>query len=337
MKNLKKILTSCIIILSLSFYSAHAESSGRGPLKVSNRFPTHLMFLTPVPQAPPDIKKGGFSFDFSADYSSIFVNDESGSWRSVMDMEMTVLDFALSCGLTDRLSLSARLPLVSMNGGFLDHFLSDYHDALGLPNYNREVRPDNEFSYFVQKDGKNWFKAEDGGLHLADSSLKLSYLFFEQNNGSHQARAALSYALKMPLGDEESGFGSGGWDHGVYIDYQLDAKKFTLHLGAGYALLSDPDTLGAEIEADNILSGFLGGAYKINEKWSALAQLNYYSSPLDEKTGIRQLDDDALEFAFGLAYQLSPEVSMELAFSEDFTRAAPDFTVHFGLSYGFGS
>jgi hypothetical protein len=64
--------------------------------------------------------------------------------------------------------------------------------------------------------------------------------------------------------------------------------------------------------------------------------MNCYTSPI-KNTGIYKLDNGSVELSFGLRYKVSTNVEAEFAFSEDITRAAPDFTLHSGIKYTFGS
>ncbi|GBC60607.1 hypothetical protein DENIS_1564 [Desulfonema ishimotonii] len=313
---------------------SQAGSSG-GPLQVQNRYPPHLMFLTPLPDGPDLPGNNRFETAFSVDYSSVNVNEKSAGWTALIDMEMTVLSFSLAYGLSDRLSVGLYLPLVSMSGGFMDNFLEDYHDTFGFPNYGREDRPKNSFAYSITKDGKDWFQARDNGLHLGESVVSAKYSLWDERRGDRFS-ATLAYALKLPTGDADRGFGSGGYDHAVSLLSRARFKALAVYLNAGFSILSDPDTLGADISACNIFSMLLGGEYLLNDKWSLLSQLNFYTSPLDEDTGISQLDNESLELSLGCLCRITPDVDFEFAFCEDLTRAAPDFTIHAGIRCRFG-
>lgn len=304
-----------------------------GPLHVRNQFPPHLMFLTPHPDSPGVVPEDRFKLSLSADYSSIFVNETSADWNTLIDMEMTVLDFLFEYGMTEYLTLSLDIPLISMDGGFLDGFLEDYHDTFGFPNYGREERPKNEFAYSLTKNGQEWFSAESGGLRLADGSISAKLSLTDEETGLFQKNrfsstsVSLAYTLKIPAGDEDAGFGSGGFDHGFSVLSQFRFPSFALYLNPSVFFLSDPETSGPDISVNTIFGMFAGGEYALSDSWTLAAQLNYYTSPF-ENTGISQLDDDSLELALGFICELTPAVSLEFAFCEDLTHSAPDFNIH---------
>ena len=321
----------------LFFPSNAAAAPGRGPLRIRNYHPPHLMFLMPAPAAPWDGKAGDWELTPGVAYAASFINEDSDRWRTVIDLEMTVLEFGLTAGLSRRLSLGADVRFASMSGGFLDGFLEDFHDAFGLPNYGRERRPENEFLYFIEKDGEQWLESEFGGMHLVDPSLSLEYLLTDRGDPrapEGRFTAGLSYALKLPLGDERAGFGSGHLDHRVALPLRWVGHPFALYLVPAFSFLADPDTAGADIRVRNVFGTFLSAEWAFARHWSVLAGLNFYTSPFEE-TGIEQFDDDSYQLDVGLIWNPAPDVRLELSFSEDLTRPAPDFALRMGLGYRF--
>lgn len=324
-----------LFIAGLLLISGNCAGDGRLP-HLANRFPPHLMFLTPGPISPETPDRGAFITGLFVDYSPVFVNDGSESWAAVVDMEMTTIEVSLEYGLTEKISLSVALPFVNMEDGFLDHFLNEYHDLLNVPDYNREFRPDNEFLYFIRDNGGQWFAAKEGGLHPADATLTAKYRLLDRRTGPFQTTLGAAYLLKLPLGDETNGFGGGRFDHGVSLMSRFTKDALSLHLNATYILLTDPDTIAADVRTENIYGVLAGIDYRLNPDWSLSAFVNWYTSPTADDTGIMQLDDDSVEIVFGLTRRLNEKSRLEFGFSEDLTQAAPDFTVHWGWVYEFG-
>ncbi len=324
----KGIIGTFIFLLGMQAVSLAA---GLGPLQTENRFTPHLMFLTPVPTAPMDLSGSRLQGALTVNYSSLFVNEESAHWSALIDMEMTILEGSLEYRLNRRVRVGIRLPLVSMNSGFMDSFLENYHHSLGVPDYGRETRPKNEFAYRLQKNGLDWISSRSGGLHLADSSIDLRVALL-RNEGELPLSADLQYVLKLPLGNAEQGFGSGKIDQGFFIPMQLDFSSWDIYLMPGIILPAKPDTLGADVHVNTMGSAFLGIDYALSPRWSAAAQINYYSSPL-ETTGIRPLDQGSFELALGAVRQMTAGTALEVAFCEDLSRSAPDFSLQVGLRF----
>jgi len=312
-----------------------ANGSEKGPLQVRNRFPPHLMFLTPMPDSPRVLKKNSIEAAFSMDYTSLYAHHVAEEWAVLMDMEMLVLDFSLAWGVTDALDLSVDVPLIQMSDGFLDRFLENYHGMFGFPNYGKEERPYDEFAYHIQKEDQDWFEADPGKFYLGETVLSAKLRLVGPKQNRH-FNSSLAYAIKLPTGDEKRGFGSGRIDQVITLLTQFRFAPVVLYLNPGYIFLADPKTLGPEVSVDDIFTMLAGIEFEVGEKWSLLAQVNTYTSMFKD-TGVPHLDQDSTELALGFSVQVSNRMNLEFAFCEDLTRAAPDFTVHTRLSYVFGN
>lgn len=323
------VFCGCLVLLSIFGHDAWAENE-KGPLRVKNHFTPHMMFLTPAPNSPESLDGGDFNLGFSADYSSVFVNDKSRDWEALVDMEMAVLEFNIEVGVFRYLSLAVNAPFINMNKGFMDDFLERFHDAFNFPNYGKEKRPKNEFGYILKKDDKDWIRSHEGGLYIGDVTVSAKIPLIRDSQNPYFS-SSFQYSLKTPTGDEDYGFGSGEFDHAFYLLNRISYKSFAFYLNPCAIILSDPKTQGAEISVRNIYGVFGGIEYMINESWSLLAQVNHYTAPL-ENTGIVQFDVDSTELTVGFIWQ-SDTIAFELAFCEDLTRAAPDFNVHAMLRF----
>ena len=329
---LKTWLLLCGLMVVLGLNLAFADEFG--PLHVKNRFPLYLMFLSPTPVGAHGLSAGELRSVLAVDYSAIYFSHANSQWDFLMDMEMTTFDLALAYGLTPRVTIRLEMPLVSMNGGFLDGFLENYHDALGLPNYGREERPKNTFGYHVANQGETWIDGDSDGFQWADMTFSLQYQLTRPNRRRNPWEAALMGRIKFPVGDTDRGLGSGNYDFGFYLPVQWSRPPWNIYFMPGVAMISDPDPPERRIEARNSYSFFAGVGYAYTERLNLLIQVNYMSSPL-ENTGISELDDGGLELALGFQYQLGRFWAMEFAFCEDLTRAAPDFTLHLGLTWRY--
>lgn len=311
---------------------AASATLDRSPLSVANRFPLHFIFLAPRPVSAQVPDQGALEAGLVMDYSSIYFDQHSENYAFLMDMETLVAELSLAYGLTERLGVRLQVPLVSMNSGFLDGFLESYHDALGLSNYGRENRPHDSFAYYMGRGGEPWVEGSAGEFGWADITLSAQWALFPAVQG-RRWQSSLMASIKAPTGDPDYGYGSGRWDAGLFMPTQWSFQRWTLHLMPGFIYHDDPETLGAEVAARESYSLFGGAAYHHNELWTWMAQLNYFSSPLEE-TGVARIDDGALELALGFRRILSRRWRIEFAFCEDpYTLAAPDFTVHLGLSW----
>ena len=321
-----------VAVLAVGTANVHAVEMG--PLHVPNRYPLYLMFLTPEPDTPKLIDSAQWQISLNADYTSVYINEQSSDWSVLMDMEMTITTLSLTYGLTSNVNLSLAMPWISMHAGFLDGPLGTYHELFGFPDYGRPDRPMNEYGYHISVNGEDWVAGQSGGLHLGETvfSAKLALTGVERSQGF---ASSLSAALKVPTGKVEQGFGSGGYDQALALLNRYRLSPVSFYLNPGYVWLSDPESIDADIQVDDMLTLLVGVEWEVFQNLSGLAQLNFMTSPLAH-TGIPQLDEDSLELVLGFCFVPTDNVILEVAFSEDLTRTAPDFTVHGEVRWTLG-
>ena len=233
-----------ILIVVGVFLTTSVRAADFGPLQLKNRFPFHLLFLTPRPLPSQVPSQGDLDAVLAADYSVVYFNHANRSWNFLMDMEMTTVDLSLTYGLMPGLALKAELPFVSMNAGFLDRFLEGYHDVLGVANYGREERPDNTFAYRISHDRKVWIEGESGRFEAADMTLAVQWQMFPERPQKNNWTGSFLFSLKVPSGDADKGMGSGQFDYGFFLNAAYLGDPWSYYLMAGAALHNDPDTRG---------------------------------------------------------------------------------------------
>ncbi len=320
-----------VVVLVVGTANVHAAE--RGPLRVQNRYPLYILFLTPAPDTPMLIEPDQWQISLNADYTSVYINEQSRDWSVLMDMEMTILDLGLTYGLTPRLNIALRGNWISMQAGFLDGPLGTYHEIFGFPDYGRPDRPMNEVGYHLTVDGEDWVDGESGGLHFGETviSAKLALRGSESSQG---LSSSLSATLKVPTGEPEQGLGSGNYDQALVLLNRYRLSPLSVYLNPGYVWLSDPESTEADVRVDDLLTLLVAVEWELFHNLSGLAQVNFMTSPLSH-TRIPQLDQNSLELALGFSYSASDRLVFEFAFCEDLTRTAPDFTIHGGVRWRF--
>lgn len=324
------------MVLGIGAMCGAAAAADYGPLQTINRFPLHMMVLTPRPVNAELPGRGALEATLALAYSNTFLDIRNEHWDIVIDMEMLVGELSMVYGVTDKLALRLEVPVISMQDGFLDGFLENYHDFLGVGNYGRDKRPKNEFSYQAAKDGRLWFQGESFGLRIGEISVSSQFALPAVKLGGHPLSSAVLGTLKIPVGDTDSGVGSGGYDVGFFLPVKWKGNRWGFHMMPGAIRIDDPKTLGAQVSARNSIGLFAGADYEYSHKWRLLAQFNYYSSPFEE-TGLDELDNGALELSFGIQRTLSKTLYWEFAFCEDLTRAVPDFNIRIGMTWRFST
>ncbi len=325
-----KLVGRWILIVILILGVKKGLAVDLGPLQTVNRLPLHLMFLTPRPTRAGLPARGDLETSLAVEYASVFLEQSTRRWNILMDMEMTLVDLSLAYGAGDKLALRIDLPFASMTAGFLDGFLENYHDALGAPNYGRDNRPADTFGYQISKDGAIWFQGQDGSLRLADMTVSAQLELTKSMAGTYHSTSSLLFSLKLPTGDADIGLGSGAMDVGVFVPMQWSATPWSFYFMPGAAWINDPESRQADISARNSFSLFAGTGYDYNDRLRLLAQIGFHTSPL-ESTDSSWLDNGALELSVGFQRKFGDALAWEFAFSEDLSRAAPDFNLRTGI------
>ncbi|MGD9009582.1 MAG: DUF3187 family protein, partial [Desulfobacteraceae bacterium] len=285
------MIRSVFIILGWMVGMALPNSAAAdyGPMQAANRFPLHMMFLTPKPISADLPPSGAVDATITFDYNNTFLNKSSRDWDVLIDMEMSVLGLDIAYGMGSRWAARLDMPIVYMDDGFLDGFLENFHDALDVGNYDRHERPKNQFAYSIAKSDQVWFKASPGRIELADTTLSAQYELIRPKL-RRPLMSTLMISLKLPTGDKDVGLGSGNVDLGFFLPSKWRIEPCSLYLMPGFVIVGDPKTDQPSVAARDVYALFAGLAYDYNEFWTWLMQVNAYSTPL-EFTDIEALDD----------------------------------------------
>ena len=316
-----------LLLLTILFY---ADLFG-APLNHNVQFPTLFMFMAPKAETPEIVDN--FKASVSLDHTSIHVNKTSSNFEVLMDMEYTVLTPTLEYNIFHDASVSIEIPVISMNDGFLDRPLADYHDAGNFGDYGRSLRPHNDFGYYIKQNNQDWFIAKKGSAHILDTTASIKYIVYRDEN----LLCAATYKVKMPTGNYKYGFGSGKFDHGFFMLTRYSMDDIIFYLNPGLILIEDPKTIGADIKTNSVYSLFTAIEYKYSKKLSIIVQLNSFTNHING-SDINNFENDTVEGTIGFSYVIAESVRFEFSFSEDLTyiASAPDFTFQTGLVMGFG-
>jgi len=290
-----------------------------------------MLFVDLYPDGAQTIPKGHVKCSLNMEYSNIYQIRMGNGWHVEADVEALRASLDVVYGLWDDLDVGVEIPFVYLLGGFLDHTVEEVHDILSVSNFHRDLRRENELSYFIRRDGRTWFFVDLPTSGLGDILLHGKYSFV--NEGPKIPSASLRLGVKFPTGDEERGMGSGEFDLGYGLVLEKHWGKWAFYLDLNHLLLGDPDG-DYEIDIHNAFSGSIGVEYWLWDNFSLLIQINGHTSPY--ATGIEALDDDALQILFGIKYRLLKDVVWQISFTEDIWGVTvTDFTVHTGIVFSF--
>jgi len=296
-----------------------------GPLQVKNQFPLFL----PVDQPYLESAATTNSFSVSLSHSSVYVMEDSSSWRAHLDIELTELAFRYKQDIPGIFEFGIDVPVLRATGGFMDRPLAWYHRAFGFADYGRSKRPRNSFLYDIQKDGAPLIEGENDRAGIGDVRLTVK----KKIAGTDPVISVLA-EVELPTGDAKAGYGNGSVDTGiaVLLDKSLaEDTKLYVNLGAAF-----PGDLKAyqTVRLDNFYYAGAGVEAFVSPEMSLLVQLMAQTSPYPY-TGISQIDNAGVLLALGGRYY-GKAGSYELSLTEDpNTTGAPDFILNLSFQKRF--
>ncbi len=289
---------------------------GGGPLELPNLYPIYWGVLTFQPRSP--FLSEGFSFSGAYSVNATRGANEETGWQAVMDMEVFYLQTRYTYALNERSFLEARLPIFYAYGGFMDNFLIQYHNFLGLPGGGRESMPRDTFRFRVTGNGKTI--ASYTGRGPAPGDLALSFL--HQWTLNPQSALTLKAGVELPIGRVSSGYSNDSVDAEMSLHYQRDFRRTSVYSGLGYLLPGDFGNVNP-ISLKPFWAYTLSGEWFQTPKTHWLIQWNWMSNPFPT-TGLKILDKTGAEFIMGYRRVVHNQ-EWTLGFTEDFlTPQSPD-------------
>jgi hypothetical protein len=264
---------------------------------------------------------------FSGDYdlTTEYYKDANANESITVDGETSAFALSWRQGLGNNFEVSARLPVLIVGGGFMDHFIDNWHKAFGLPDGGRPLAQSNLRQITYINNGNTVLDEHQSGTTLGDIELGAGYKLTDG--------AALRGMVKLPTGSKSKLTG-GNWGGALWGDFALPFAKgsnwdgFT-SLGATFAQKADalPDQ-----QRSVAAFGGVGLGYFVTQKFELRSQL-YAHTALYKNTDLDGLKKPGLQLTLGGSYRCSPSTSFDIFFQEDaVTNSSPDFSLHLGLT-----
>lgn len=292
-----------------------------------NQHPAQLTVLHLPPAATRVQPAGELQVRADAAYSSLWLLGQSAttnsSWR--MDGEILRVATSLRAGLGAGLELGLELPVAHTSGGFLDAFLIDYHETLGLPDQARDSNPRNEFEVAARRNGNVAWSVERDSFEWLDVPLWLTWQLREPGDG--RPGLAARGGAELPTGDAERGYGSGTVEPGLGLlgELPLGGVDLTAHVQHSWAGTPAPAKRGG-LEFADVTSLGCGCELPLTGSLHALVQVEWETSTL-RRLGVPSAAREQFLLWVGGRYELADGLGLEVGFGEDLQGlASPDFT-----------
>jgi len=261
-------------------------------------------------------------------YANIFEQDSADTHDLFLDLERLGTTVAVRWGATDRLEVGGRLGFETTGGGFLDAFVSGWHNKLGLGNGNREKYPFGVYALRL-RDGDRDVRLDVAPrtMALEDVRLFAKWRAWRSTDG----RRVLSVRGVARLPASESLIGSRRADFAVMASGRASSAEWIFHGTVGGS------TLRAARDFDGLLRGgtfFADAAFERPlASWvSGVLQLSF-SSPTLRGFEDPELDGWPVNVVFGLTGEVRDGWLVDVSFQEDIPPNSPavDFTLGIGV------
>lgn len=305
----------------------------RGPLPTRVQHPLALTLPNLSPRSAQVQAKGAWTVGADFAYSSIFERSASSGSQVAFDAEVLRTSLRLRRGLGARVDLELQFAGVYGSGGFLDHFITEFHDFIGAPNQGRDTAPDNQFEARIERDGESVWSWNPDRAQLGDTLVVLTC--GEEHLEEGEWGNAWRVGLDLPTGDEKSGAGSGSLDWIVGWSGEVGLGAATHFFGASYGVAQAPSGFArtsVELPARQAL--FYGVEWRWSDRLSWVFQFDF-QSPLVNDLQLKEIDQPILDLGVGFVRDLGPDTRWWFSFHEDvLADSGPDFALHLGWGWG---
>lgn len=305
--------------------------SGTAPLAAAEGFNTFNQaslaraVVLPALTATAPLPVGQHESRVTLDWSNETYEQSNSRENLLIDAESQRLSFSHRRRFADNWEWSAELPLLFTGGGALDGLIEGWHSVFGLPNGNRDTRPQDVYRIRYVRDGQTRLNLAKGHEGLGDARLGLRYALSEQ--------LQLQALVQLPTGERKhlTGGHSGAAVWMVYRTALTDSGRASLDLAAGASAAETRGPL-SDLQAPVLALGSAVLTLPLFGALDGVVQLNAHSAPY-RHSGLAPLGDASVQLAFGVRYPWSGG-ALELAIEEDpSVNASPDFGIHLALRF----
>lgn len=303
------------------------------PFKTRNFAPIALVHGLSIAETPYLLPAGETTLQASFDLANHATLNAHAGESIQLDGTTYITTMGLRYGLSDTLQLGIDLPWVWHSQGFLDSFITDWHDFFGLSNGDRDRLGNDQLDYRYARNSHEPLRLQDGTNGLGDVRLLLGWQF----KTTDRAAFSLQTQLKAPTGEADKLTGSEAWDVSLALsaqrDFLLGKGQAALWGGFGISALGDGKVLEDQVE-DFVVHGWLGAGWSPCKSLALKVQIDSHTALYD--SSLKELGDPAAILTLGGTLGLGERTFLDIAVGEDLqVNASPDVTCHLHLVYSF--
>ena len=323
-----------LLVLLFLFPPGVVAQESAGPLRTSEQNPLYRLLYVPETETAAPLREGALRFELSGSYSNILEASNRASHTHLFDLEQMTNSLAVRYGWTDALEVGARVGWYTGWGGFLDPFISGFHNFFGLPNGGRGSRPDGAYVLLLEHDELEGgiFEFEPIERILSAEDLRVFAKWRLRGETGDDSLLSLRAELRRAAGP----IAAGRIDGAVSVHGRLSRGAVVLHGSGGLVIANPPPKLEPLVVPQAVFgSGTL--EYRRWSTVSAMVQVRGSTSYVRGFTG-GELRGFPLNIAFGLGGNRAGGWGWQVSFGEDLIPSGPavDFTVDAEVSREIG-
>ncbi|MBI2027291.1 MAG: transporter [Deltaproteobacteria bacterium] len=253
--------------------------------------------------------------------SSVFSRQTQGRFDAQFDYEVIEGYVLLNYGLMKNLEGGIYTRFFHYSAGRLDGPKNKFEKAVRGSSGNRGQFLDNQYAHILKIDGKEIQSGKKNEVGLGDVIATLKYKVLDEK--TNIPAITIMGALKMPIGDQDQGFGSGTWDIGssLILSKHL-TNRLRTHLNLGAAKPLGNGNFPNTATVFSIISAI---EYAFNKTWQVALQANYSTSPF-RRTGIDAISKNSFNMGGVVTYNFDSGIILNLSFIDEiFHTGDPDY------------
>lgn len=348
-----------ILVPLLSTSALANDDWSNQALPSSNRNPLVQIHALPQVATATLLTKGSSEWMFNSEIASLssqnltaieaqdYLDNPSPQGESILlDGETWRSELSFRYGLNTYSDITIRIPYISHGGGFADNGIESWHQWFGLPNGNRNLRPDNALLYQYSVDGQQLISLDQQTHGMGDIQLEYRLALNHQQSiqqsiqqslqkrsqSNTDINSVLQIAIKLDTGNTDKLTGSGSHNISVGVQFQQNSVARLKHLGwyssTGLMWLEDKGLLQAQ-KKDWVFYANAGLSLRVTKGISLVSQLDLHSAVYKSKT--EEIGATSGQLVIGLNSKLGHSTLVQFYFTEDIlVKTSPD--IGLGLS-----
>lgn len=330
----KAVLCAVLFVAVLDGRPAWAAAlyEPQGLVPVRNYQPIQGLSLQMPGESAIPVKKGEVRVRADVAETSTILREVTPSVNALLKLNQlrSALDVRYGTPI-ENLEVGLEVASRYNHSGGIDGLITAVERHVGTPEPLREQLKHSGYVYFIQRNGKTLLNPPNHAFGISDAVLHAKALMLRE--GAYVPAISLRVALKVPIGDQTRGFGTGVADLGVGLALQKTLwNRLALYINAN-EVLPTGHYLGLALRG--YFTSVSGVEFMATPKFSVTGQFDYYQSPFGH-TGARLLDRGVTEAVLALGYRFTPAFLWQVYGVEnlDFIRgSAADLTLGTVLTY----